>query len=195
MIIVVNAVRGAGFAIAVVAGGAVTALLIPADRRGEGLALVGIVSGVPGLLALPAGVWVAARLGYAPVFVVTTGAPLLAAAVRPRPVPAPCGRRRITWCPRRPARPALTPRPATIFAASTAAVGVLVTFLPLATPGQPAWVATAALFVQPASSTVARWVAGRLGDRRGSAVPAGARSAPVGRGHGRLAAHRHCRRP
>ena len=37
------------------AGGAVTALLIPADRRGEGLARVGIVGGVPAVLALPAG--------------------------------------------------------------------------------------------------------------------------------------------
>ena len=43
-----------------------TAALIPAERRGEGLALVGLVGGVPGLLALPAGVWAAARWGYAP---------------------------------------------------------------------------------------------------------------------------------
>lgn len=53
VIVAVSVVRGAGFAVAVVAGGAVTAALIPADRRGEGLALVGIVGGIPGLLALP----------------------------------------------------------------------------------------------------------------------------------------------
>src|SRR5689334_10093009 len=43
VIVAVSVVRGAGFAISVVAGGAVTAMLIPADRRGEGLALVGVV--------------------------------------------------------------------------------------------------------------------------------------------------------
>ena len=165
LILVISAVRGTGFAICVVAGGVVTATLIPADRRGEGLALVGIVSGVPGLLALPAGVWAAARFGYAPVFVVTTGAPLLALLSIPG-LPrraAPTHRSGVLGGLR---NPALT-RPATIFAASTAAVGVLVTFLPLATLGQPTWVATAALFIQPASSTVSRWVAGRVGDRRG----------------------------
>ncbi len=60
-------------------------------------------------------------------------------------------------------------RPATIFATSTAAVGVLVTFLPLATTALPAWVVAAALLAQPAASTAARCVAGRLGDRRGHA--------------------------
>ena len=49
------------------------------------------------------------------------------------------------------------------------AAGVLVTFLPLAIAGRSAAVATAALFVQPAASTVARWAAGKTGDRRGHA--------------------------
>jgi predicted MFS family arabinose efflux permease len=165
LILAVSAVRGAGFAISVVAGGVVTATLIPADRRGEGLALVGIVTGVPGLLALPAGVWAATRFGYAPVFVVTTVAPLLALVSIPG-LPrraAPAHRGGVLDGLRNPA----LARPATIFATSTAAVGVLVTFLPLATLGRPAWVATAALFIQPASSTVSRWIAGRVGDRRG----------------------------
>lgn len=168
LIIAISAVRGAGFGICVTAGGAVTATLIPVDRRGEGLALVGIVAGVPGLLALPAGVWAAARFGYAPVFVVTTAAPLLALLSLPglprRVVPA--HRRGVLDGLRNPA----LARPAMIFATSTAAVGALVTFLPLATLGQPAWVATAALFIQAASSTVSRWIAGRVGDRRGQRV-------------------------
>jgi hypothetical protein len=55
-------------------------------------------------------------------------------------------------------------RLALVFCASTAAAGVLVTFLPLAvtTP-----TVTAALFAQPAAATAARWAAGRIGDRRG----------------------------
>ncbi|MET8140323.1 MFS transporter [Sphaerisporangium sp. NPDC005288] len=170
VIVLVSVVRGAGFAIAAVAGGAVTALLIPADRRGEGLALVGIVSGATSMLALPAGVWMAAHWGYSPVFVMTTVATLLAmlpvAALPRRAATAQAGDHHGVVAGLR--NPALT-RPATIFAASTAAVGVLVTFLPLATSGQPAWVAASALLAQPAAATLARWVAGRLGDRHGSA--------------------------
>ncbi|WP_251057360.1 hypothetical protein [Streptomyces sp. ISL-94] len=65
--------RGLGFALTVVAGGALTASLIPAERRGEGLALMGIMSGVPSLLGLPLGVWPASEVGYAPVAVAAVG--------------------------------------------------------------------------------------------------------------------------
>ncbi len=58
-------------------------------------------------------------------------------------------------------------RPATVFAASASAAGILVTYLPLAVHGRAAWLAPVALFVQPAASTAGRWVAGRLGDRHG----------------------------
>jgi predicted MFS family arabinose efflux permease len=124
------------------------------------------------MLALPAGVWMAARWGYAPVFVTTTVATLLA----------------LVSVPGLPSRAASTQgvdedgigvlaglrsrairRPAAIFAGSTAAVGVLVTFLPLAVNGAHAWVAAAALLAQPAASTGSRWYAGRIGDRRGQA--------------------------
>jgi predicted MFS family arabinose efflux permease len=54
-----------------------------------------------------------------------------------------------------------------VFAGSTVAVGVLVTFLPLASGHAHAWVASAALLAQQSSSTIARWAAGRLGDRFG----------------------------
>src|SRR5215831_13281753 len=76
-------VRGLGFAITVVAGGAITASLIPAERRGEGLALAGVVSGVPALTALPLGVWLAGRIGAAPVFAAGAGAALAALAALP----------------------------------------------------------------------------------------------------------------
>ncbi|MEU0400132.1 MFS transporter [Streptomyces sp. NPDC006197] len=75
--------RGLGFAFAVVAGGALTASLIPAERRGEGLALVGIVSGVPSLAALPLGVWLVAHVGYGPVFAAGAVAALAAVASVP----------------------------------------------------------------------------------------------------------------
>src|SRR4029077_554937 len=51
LILAACVVRGAGFAVLCVAGGALTVSLIPAHRRGEGLALVGLVSGVPSVAA------------------------------------------------------------------------------------------------------------------------------------------------
>ncbi|MGH3115573.1 MAG: MFS transporter [Gaiellales bacterium] len=168
-IVGVSVVRGAGFAIAVVSGGAIAAILIPAKRRGEGLALVGIVGGGPSMIALPGGVWASAHWGYESVFVVTSAATLLALLSVP-------GLPRRTLKPKTHGqhgvlagvRNAGMMRPATIFVASTVAAGVLVTFLPLATTSEPVWVASAALLAQTAASTVSRWVAGRLGDRYGA---------------------------
>jgi MFS family permease len=167
-IFAVNAVRGLGFAVTVTAGGALTAQLIPDSRRGEGLALVGLVGGVPSLLALPFGAWAAAHWGFGPVFVLTAAAPLLAVVT----VPGLPGRAAATephhGVARSLRRGALM-RPVTVFAASAAAAGVVVTYLPLALAHHAAWVAPAALLAQPAASTAGRWVAGRLGDRGGQA--------------------------
>ena len=60
-------------------------------------------------------------------------------------------------------------RPAAIFALSAGSAGVIVTFLPLALTDHPAALTAAALLAQSAASTVARWIAGRLGDRHGTA--------------------------
>src|SRR4051794_5828982 len=83
MITAVCLVRGLGFAVITVAGGALTASLIPPERRGEGLALVGVVAGVPALIALPLGVWMAEHVGFASVFVAAAVAALVAVAVVP----------------------------------------------------------------------------------------------------------------
>jgi predicted MFS family arabinose efflux permease len=165
-IVAVNAVRGVGFAISVVAGGALTAALIPAERRGEGLALVGLVGGVPALLALPFGTWAAAHWGYGIVFVLTAAAPLVAIATVPG-LPARDAASGGSHGIAGGLRNAALMRPAAIFAASASAAGVVVTYLPLAVAARAAWVAPAALLLQPAASTAGRWFAGRLGDRRG----------------------------
>ena len=161
LLVAANAVRGMGFALAVVAGGALTAMLVPAARRGQGVALVGLVSGVCSLAAMPLGLWAAHRFGAAPVFAVTTVAPLVALVALPfvREMPA------IEQDAGHAARPGW--RLPVIFAACTSAAGVLVTFLPLAIP---AGLAPIVLFVQPAVATAARWLAGRLGDRRGQSA-------------------------
>lgn len=179
-------VRGLGFAIMVVAGGALTAELVPAERRGEGLALVGVVAGVPALAALPAGVWLAGRAGDGLVFAVGAATALAALAA----VPGLPGRRRRreheqnNGADARPApsgallaavtNPALR-RPAIVFAATTAAAGVIVTFVPLLLASASGLSTALALFAQAAAATVARVAIGRYADRRGAAhllVPA-----------------------
>ncbi len=50
------------------------------------------------------------------------------------------------------------------------AVGIVVTFLPLAVARTSAGVAALALLAQPATAIGGRWLAGRYGDRRGPAV-------------------------
>lgn len=163
VLVAVGMLRGAGFAVGTVAGGALAAALVPADRRGRGLAAIGVVSGVSSLLAMPLGMWVAGAWGFAPVFVLTAAAPLaamLALPFLPRVDVPPAAPVRVE-------RAVL--RPAVIFAACTTAAGVLVTFLPMALNPRIAWAAPVALLVQPAVTTAARWIAGRLGDRRGQA--------------------------
>ncbi|WP_369233087.1 MFS transporter [Streptomyces sp. R21] len=167
-IVAVCLVRGLGFALTLVAGGALTATLIPAERRGEGLALVGVVSGVPSLIALPLGVWLAGNVGYGPVAVAAGVAALAAVVSVPglpdrepdagKPVGVVSG-----------LRTGGLVRPAVVFATTALAAGIVVTFLPLAVPSAYASVVAVALFVQPAASTAARWMAGRYGDRHGAA--------------------------
>jgi predicted MFS family arabinose efflux permease len=174
IIVAVSAVRGLGFGLCTVMTGALTAVLLPPDRRGEGLGLFGVVATAPGIVALPGGVWLAGHIGMATVIVVAAATALvpLAAfpwlAVRPgtqdqkaastdsgRPDGLLAGLRQPGQL-----------QPFLIFAASTVAAGVVVSFLPLAT-GVSGNVAAAGLLVQALTATVSRWWAGRRGDRAG----------------------------
>jgi MFS family permease len=83
VIMAVCVVRGAGFALVCVAGGALTVSLIPPRRRGEGLALVGVVGGVPSVACLPLGIWLAGHVGYRPVFLAGGAAALAGLASVP----------------------------------------------------------------------------------------------------------------
>jgi MFS family permease len=180
LITAVCLVRGLGFGAAVVAGGALTASIIPAERRGEGLALLGVASGVPSIVALPLGVWLAGRVGYAPVFVAGAVASLAALASIPGlPEPAAAAAGAAAGGGRGRSRqgmgvvaglrtPALA-RPCLAFSATTMAAGVIVTFLPLAASHATASLVALALLIQPAVSTLTRWLAGRHGDRHGPA--------------------------
>jgi predicted MFS family arabinose efflux permease len=201
LIMTVCVIRGAGFALTCVAGGSLTVSLLPPQRRGEGLALIGLVSGVPSVAALPLGVWLAGQAGYRPVFVAGGLAALAGLASVPW-LPRSAGQspRSAGQSPRsggqslrsagqaagrdagtpaeQPAgivamlrNPALL-RPAVTFSATTMAVGIIVTYLPLAAQARAAAgpdVAALALFSEPAAAIGGRWLAGRYGDRRGSA--------------------------
>ncbi|WP_232667267.1 MFS transporter [Pseudonocardia sp. TRM90224] len=163
--------RGVGFAIVVVVAGAVAASLMPAERRGEGLGLYGIVAGIPAIVALPAGIWLVAQVGYTAVFV-GGGLAALAGIAALRWVPAVIGNgsgndegsNEESSLGSALRSPGLR-RPALIFAATATAAGITATFLPLAV-GE---IAAIALLGQSVTATVARWLAGRYGDRHGPA--------------------------
>jgi MFS family permease len=167
VMIVVAVVRGIGFALAVVAGGALTAALIPAERRGEGLAIVGLVAGIPSLIALPLGVWVSHQWGFGAILIVGAIVPLLGVVTVPW-LPAQRAHDGQSHGMLRGLRRAALMRPALIFTASAIAAGAVVTYLPLAIGDVEGWLAPATLLVQSTTSTVGRWVAGRLGDRHGT---------------------------
>ncbi len=164
VILVVCLIRGVGFAIVAVIGSAIVAILVPPERRGEGLGLYGIVVGIPSVVALPLGVWLATRIGFTVVFVAGAGiaiAGLLAVHSLPGKAPAAEDSHGIMAGLRNP----LLLRPSIIFAATTMATGIVVTFLPVVTGG----IAPFALLAQAASATAARWLAGKHADRHGPA--------------------------
>ena len=197
-LLVVCVVRGIGLAFVVVLGSALVASLVPAGRQGEGLGLYGVVVGIPAVIALPLGVWLARHVGYPPLFVTSAvialaclpavsalpGRPEPAASAEPaEPIEPPAEPIEPTEPiepiePIEPTEPAgvlaglRTPtllRPATAFFATTMAAGIVVAFVPLAITGASGGLAAAALFAQAASATLSRWWAGRHGDRHGSA--------------------------
>jgi predicted MFS family arabinose efflux permease len=172
-ILAVCVVRGVGFGVVVVVGSALVASLVPAERRGEGLGVYGVTVGVPAVVALPFGVWLAGYAGYPVVFVAGAGAALAGLTV----VHALPGRRGPSIQPETREhvgvlaglrRGALL-RPSLVFAATTMAAGIVVTFLPLAVRRGSGGLAAVALLVHAAAATASRWYAGRHGDRHGAA--------------------------
>lgn len=168
-VIAVSLVRGVGLAIIFVACGALCAEVIPAERRGEGLGVLGIVTGVPAVVGMPLGLWLVAHAGYSVVFVIGTVTALSGLAVVSglpgRRQVAPTGSLGVLAGFR---TPALT-RPALVFAATTVAAGAVCTFLPAALPQGSAGLAVFALLGHSVAATAARWWAGRYGDRNGPA--------------------------
>ncbi|MDD9206307.1 MFS transporter [Georgenia sp. 10Sc9-8] len=203
-VLVVSAVRGVGFAMVVVAGAALVAELVPGRLLARGTGIYGLAAGLPNLLSLPAGVWLAQEVGFVPVFLGTT---VLALAAVPLAWGMSGGRRHIERAPAtadgratvaddRPATPAggradrparaagrrgglrpLLP-PALVFFGTTVALGGAMTFLPLAIP--QAATASLALFALSGGMISGRFAAGTVGDALGAGrllVPAAVVSA------------------
>jgi predicted MFS family arabinose efflux permease len=166
-LLALSVLRGAGIAIIFVLGGAMVAASVPPSRRGAGLGLYGTVVGIPAIVGLPLGLWLAHNAGFATVFVLAgacalTG--LVAIPFLPERVSTDATAASITSLTRSPALMRL----AIAFSLTTIAAGVVVTFLPLAATHASANLVSIALLVQAASSTLSRWWAGIVGDRHGS---------------------------
>ena len=170
VITAVSIARGLGFGLSTVVIGALVAASVPAERRGEGIGLAGVVACVPAIVALPSGVWLAQNAGYAIVIAITAISGLAPLAAAPWLAgPAEAGQ-----ADDRPngllgsLRSGGMLRPGLVFAATTVSAGVVASFLPLAA-GVSAGVATLGLFAQAVTATASRWWAGRRGDRHGHA--------------------------
>jgi len=173
IIVAVSILRGFGFGLSTVVIGALVASSVPAERRGEGIGLAGVVACVPAIVALPSGVWLAQNTGYAVVIAITAASALAPlAVVRSLGGPAGPGAEAEAGTAQggllTSLRSAGQLRPAVIFAATTVSAGVVASFLPLAA-GVPAGVAALGLFAQAVTATASRWWAGRRGDRHGHA--------------------------
>ena len=167
--------RGAGLGIVVVAGPALIADLVADGRRGEALGLYGVAVGVPAVVGLPLGLWLSEHAGFGPVFAVAavvslatlvpvTGLPSVGEPVEQHTGEPVEQHTRVL----RGLRDGGLARPVAIFAAITVAAGILLTFLPIAVPARSRGTAALALLVQASAMPLARWLAGRYGDRNGS---------------------------
>ncbi len=165
-VLAVTLLRGVGFGIVTVVFAALIVELAPPGRRGEALGLLGIAITLPTVFCNALGLWLAGGFGFAVVFLLGGVAPLLGLVMIPgiRSVPA-AGEEGGAGFFAGLGRPHLR-RIFVLFAATTMAAGVVVTFLPLAVTGAGVFSAAGALLVVGLTSTVSRWWGGRFGDRR-----------------------------
>ncbi len=168
-ILAVTLLRGVGFGIVTVVFAALVVELAPPGRRGEALGLLGVAITLPNIFCNALGLWLVGQFGYGVVFVLGGVAPLLGLGmvigIRSA-APSEKGEEEegagfFAGLGRAPLL-----RIFLLFAATTMAGGVVLTFLPLAVPGSGAFSAASALLVVGVTSTASRWWAGRFGDRR-----------------------------
>jgi predicted MFS family arabinose efflux permease len=166
-ILAVTLLRGVGFGIVTVVFAALIVELAPPGRRGEALGLLGVAITLPTIFCNALGLWLVGGFGFEIVFLLGGAAPLLGLVLIPgiRFATTPGEDEAVVGffagLKRAPLR-----RIFILFAATTMAAGVVVTFLPLAVPGSGIFSAAGALLVVGVTSTASRWWGGRFGDRR-----------------------------
>jgi predicted MFS family arabinose efflux permease len=167
-ILAVTLARGVGFGIVTVVFAALIVELAPPGRRGEALGLLGLAITLPNIFCNALGLWLVERSGFEVVFLLGGFAPLLGLVMipgirfdSPTKEGDETGAGFFAGLRRAPLR-----RIFLLFAATTMAAGVILTFLPLAVPGSGVFSAAGALLAVGVTSTVSRWWAGRFGDRR-----------------------------
>jgi MFS family permease len=175
LVTLVSLLRGVGLAIIFVVCGELGASLVPAERRGEGLGVLGVVSGLPAVVAMPLSVWLAQTAGFPIIFAIGGLIALIALTVlpglpsRPAPDDRQAGAQPALGVLATVRMPAVV-RPAIVFTATAMTTGVIAAFLPAAVPDGSGNLAAVALLLHAATATASRWWAGRFGDRHGAAT-------------------------
>jgi predicted MFS family arabinose efflux permease len=163
----ISVVRGVGFGLLVVAIGGLAATVVPASRRGEGLALLGVSSNLPAVGGLPLGVVLVDEIGFSGVFAVGAITALAGATIA---LAAPSLRIEQAWS--TPLGPVLRlsqlRRSAVVFLGMAAGSSLLGSFLPTAATSLDPDTVAAALLLFTGTATVTRWYTGRLADRVGA---------------------------
>jgi len=157
-ILALSLVRGLGFGLLTVCGSALIAKLLPPDALARGAGLYGLAVGIPQLVFLPLGTWVATHWGFTPVFVCAAVLPIVALLpilLLPKTVPDNDVRTKVmstvdkTW------------RPWLVMIGGSVGFGALVTFVPIVLAAH----AAIALLAVTATTLLGRWVAGHVSDR------------------------------
>jgi predicted MFS family arabinose efflux permease len=163
----ISVVRGVGFGLVVVAIGGLAASVVPASRRGEGLALLGVSSNLPAVVGLPLGVVLIDEIGFSGVFAVGAITALAGAMIA---LAAPS--LRVEQAGSTPLGPVLRlpqlRRSVVVFLGMAAGSSLLGSFLPTAATSLDPDTVAAALLLFTGTATVARWYTGRLADRVGA---------------------------
>ncbi|MFC7309260.1 MFS transporter [Streptomyces monticola] len=195
-VLAVSAVRGVGFGMVAVAGSALVAELVPAGQRGRAVGWYGIAVGLPQVVCLPLGLWMAQNVGFTAVFVAAGALSVLAAPLvlamsghratgageEPGHEPGEAGRTepgrtehtepdrtepgRTEPDRRRTTWPRSFAAPFVTLIVTACGLGAVTSFLPLAPTTSQA--APAALFTLTAAVIAGRWGAGVWSDRSGS---------------------------
>jgi predicted MFS family arabinose efflux permease len=167
-LVVVSAIRGAGFAIVTVVGATMTARISPAGRQGEAVGVYSLSSSLPNVLAVPAGAGLTLS-DHFPLVAILAAAPIIAVPLVRRlrteslendgdEASADLGSARHAVV--------ATVGPGAILLIAASAASGLVTFLPIERPEGS--VATLSLFLLGVTAAVTRWRTGVLADRIGS---------------------------